>query len=539
MANKVIVVRVGQRETRIVHMEHKNTNPVVYGCVRFPTPEGAVQDGVIVDMAELAVGIHRTCEEKGIKTKDVIFTIASGKIASRDVSIPVVNKAKIDSLVMAKASDLFPIDTEKYVFSYVMQGAQRKNEEGDNVQDVMVFAAPSELIDSYYTLADAAGLHIVALEADGNAVFQIMKRRVQDKVSMSVQMNRSATLINIISDDRLLLQRVIPYGINVFTEVMTADPVFQTPTEDEAYLLLKRNRVLVSQTNADNEKNNLSIEKRIEVTNNSSFLFSNITRVIEYYNTKYKEKPIEEIVLMGEGCAVAGIHELMTNELGIHTFTPDEIVGIHFSRIVNVNAFILQYINCFGSVFEPVGFVSQAVSQRAGKKESLTASLLVFAGFFAISIALAVFSIFQVFSAQDERDIAQIRANSLSIIQSQHEELTKTVSNYNLMKKLEYGTDSNNNHFHNLIRQLSERVPKTFRIQSIQSDEEKVTISAVSSDRLSSLTALQLQLNEMEGIQDVSIDEVSDAKEGNKHVYSYTLTFVYQNAKTETQEEVQ
>ena len=204
MAKKIMVVRVGEEETQIVHMERKSSNPMVYGCVRFPTPENAVKDGMILDMAELAVHIHKACVEKKIKTREAIFTITSSKIASRETSIPVVNKAKIQPLVMAKIQDLFPIDAEKYVFSYVLQGKQRQDENGDRFQDVMVFAAPSDLIDSYYMLADAARLHILSLEADGNAVFQIMKRQAKGKVSMSVQINSSSTLVNIISENRLL-----------------------------------------------------------------------------------------------------------------------------------------------------------------------------------------------------------------------------------------------------------------------------------------------------------------------------------------------
>ena len=47
---------------------------------------------------------------------------------------------------MAKVSDLFPIDVEKYIFSYVEQGEPKKTEEGGLIQDVMVFAAPSDLL---------------------------------------------------------------------------------------------------------------------------------------------------------------------------------------------------------------------------------------------------------------------------------------------------------------------------------------------------------------------------------------------------------
>lgn len=529
MAKKIIVVRVGEQETQIVHIEHGSSNPTVYGCVRFSTPEKAVQDGMIVDMAELAVHIHKACIDKGVRTREAIFTIASGKIASREVSIPVVNKTKIEPLVMAKIPDLFPIDAEKYVFSYVTQGKPREDEEGNKIQDVMVFAAPSELIDSYYKLADAAGLHILSLEADGNAIFQIMKRQAKSKVSMSVQMNLSSTLVNIISENRLLLQRVVPYGINVFTEVMTQEPVFQTPTENEAYTLLKRNRLLMHNLNAENPHDDPSLEKRIEVTDNAQFLLGNIIRVIEYYNTKYKDQPIEEIICVGKGCAIAGIHELMSNELGIPTFTPKEIDGIRFNRSVNVNAYILQYINCFGAVFEPVNFISREISQRAKKKGSLTGAVLVFAGCLLLSVVVCGFSIMQLFMTRDENERLRSRVMAMSPIQDEFDSLMAIENNRALISLVNGRTETNNNKFHDLLNEIEGYVPKTFRIQDVTSDEQHVTINAISTDKLLSLSALVMQMNKIESITNVKLDSITLKKEEmtKQRQYTYILSFDY------------
>ncbi len=529
MAKKIIVVRVGTRETQIVHMEYSNSNPTVYGCVRFPTPENAVQDGMIVDMAEVAARIHKTCIEKKIKTKDAIFTVASGKIASREVSIPVVNKAKIQSLVMAKVPDLFPIDVDKYVFSYVMQGKPREDENGDKWQDVMVFAAPSDLIDSYYSLADAAGLRILSLEADGNAVFQIMKRQVKSKVSMSIQINSSSTLINIISDNRLLLQRVVPYGIHVFTEIMTQESAFQTPTEIEAYTLLKRNRVILHNLNTENPNHDATLEKRIEVTDNASFLLGNINRVIEYYNTKYKDQPIEEIICMGKGCAIAGIHELLTNELGIQTFTPKDINGIRFNRLINVNAFILQYINCFGSVFEPVNFISHEVAQKVQKKGSLTGAVLIFISCLLLSIVVCGFSVLRFLMTKEENETLSSRVEAMSSVQSDYDALMAIETNYLLTALVDQMTTTHNNKFHSLLKEIESYVPKTFKIQNIKSDETEVAISATSTDRLLSLSALQIQLNRIPQIRNVKLDSIRKTKEAmSKQIqYTYNLTFEY------------
>ena len=506
MAKKVIVVRIGTNEVQIVHMEHTANYPTVYGCVRFPTPENAVKDGMIIEVAELATCIRKACADKGIRTKNVIFTVASGKIASRETSVPIAKKKmKIQPLVMAKVSDLFPIDVEKYIFSYVEQGEPKKTEEGGLIQDVMVFAAPSDLIDSYYTLANAAGLHIESIDADGNAVFQVMRRQVKSKegVTMSIQINQSATLVNIISDNKLLLQRVVPYGINVFTEVLLQEPVFQVQTEEEAYTLLKRNRVILHNLNSENQENNPSLDKRIEVTDNASYLIGNIGRVIEYYNSKYKDRPIQEIICMGKGCAVAGIHELLSNELGIQTHTPEELAGVRFNRKVNINAYILQYINCFGAVFDSVHFVSNAVRQKEEKKGSMTGAVLIFAGCLLISILVGGFSVMRL--------------------------LQEEVVNRKMLDVFDLYCDNKNNHFHALLKSMEAQCPKSFKIRSITSDEAKVMINAISTDKLLSLSALQIQLEKIDGISSVKIDSITETNEAltKKKQYSYTITFAY------------
>ena len=532
MAKKVIVVRIGTNEVQIVHMEHTANYPTVYGCVRFPTPENAVKDGMIIEVTELATCIRKACADKGIRTKDVIFTVASGKIASRETSVPIAKKKmKIQPLVMAKVSDLFPIDVEKYIFSYVEQGEPKKTEEGGLIQDVMVFAAPSDLIDSYYTLANAAGLHIESIDADGNAVFQVMRRQVKSKegVTMSIQINQSATLVNIISDNKLLLQRVVPYGINVFTEVLLKEPVFQVQTEEEAYTLLKRNRVILHNLNSENPENNPSLDKRIEVTDNASYLIGNIGRVIEYYNSKYKDRPIQEIICMGKGCAVAGIHELLSNELGIQTHTPEELAGVRFNRKVNINAYILQYINCFGAVFDSVHFVSNAVRQKEEKKGSMTGAVLIFAGCLLISILVGGFSVMRLLQEKETNRMWTNRVQAMEPVESEFAALLEEVVNRKMLDVFDLYCDNKNNHFHALLKSMEAQCPKSFKIQSITSDEEKVTINAISTDKLLSLSALQIQLEKIDGISSVKIDSITETNEAltKKKQYSYTITFAY------------
>lgn len=532
MAKKVIVVRVGSKTTHIVHMENAISNPAIYGCVRIPTPERAFEDGMIIDVVEIARRIKKACQDKNIRTKDVIFTIASSKVASRETTIPVVNKTKVSQLVMSQVGDLFPVDSDSYIFSYLLQGKPRQDEEATQIQDVRVFAIPSDMVDCYYTLANTAGLNVVALEADGNSIFEIMRRQVKDGVTMAIQLNRESTLVNIITQEKLLLQRSIPYGVNAFAEAVMQEAAFQINDIEAAYKMLASQRVLLPHLNEENPEGNFSLEKRGEVTDNGEYMISNIARVVEYYNSKFKDQPIQEIMCAGVGCSVAGIHELIENEVGIPVRKPEVLEGIRFNRKVSIDAALLQYINCFGAVFKPVRFIPREVARKEAKKGKLTGSVMIFVGLFLLSAVLAGLSIFQVLMASDERDLAKAKHDSLAPIQNEYTEQMQIMTDYDLYKAVEAAVDTNGNHFHALINKISSLCPRSFKIQSISADEQKVTISAVSVDRLSSLSKLQMQLNTIDEIKSVKINQISESKDvlTKKTQYVYTLEFTYANA---------
>lgn len=529
MAKKVVVIRVGSMTTHIVHMDNAINNPTIYGCVRIPTPEHAYVDGMIADVVEVARRIKTACHEKGINTKDVIFSIASSKVASRETSIPVVNKKKISQLVMSQVSDLFPVDSDNYIFSYLLQGMPRQDKDASQVQDVRIFAVPSDMVECYYTLANTIGMNVVALEADGNSIFEIMRRQVTDGVIMSIQLNRGTTLVNIMSKEKLLLQRSIPYGINAFAEVVTHEPAFQVKDVEEAYRMLATQRVLLGRLGKENPTGDFSLEKRGEVTDNGEYMISNIIRIVEYYNSNFKDQPIKEIICAGVGCSVVGIHELIANEVGIPVNKPEKLDGIRFNRKVSMDSALLQYINCFGAVFKPVRFLPREIARKEAKKGALVGAVLIFIGLFLLSGVLAGLSVFKVIEATEERDIARERYNAMTPVQDEFNELTRIVTNYELYKMVKAGIDTHGNHFHALLDRIADLCPKSFKIQSIVADEMKVTISAVSVDRLSSLSKLQMQLNKIENIQNVTIAQISESTETltKKKQYVYTLEFYY------------
>lgn len=571
MAKKVVVVRVGTETIRIVHMDNTPVNPTVYGCVRVPTPEGAVVDGEVKNIIDVSRRIKQACVEKGIATKDVIFSLASSKIANRETTIPFVKDNKIQGIVDAKVGDMFPVDKERYIFSYVKQGEGRSANENEEVTDgsenkeeepevtddtkkkekksfninlgkkeganqvervidLLVYAAPLDLVRSYYALAEGCEFNVVGIEVDGNGIFQIMKRQVKGGVEMAVQINRENTLINIMSNEKLLLQRTIPYGADAIIGAAMAEPAFQVPEYDKAAKLLASQRVLLHSLSASNPQGDLSMQKRIELTQSASSLIGNISRVMEYYNSRYRDEPVRSIIVTGNGASIAGIHELMTNELDVPAVTPNELQGVQFNRQIEVNANILQYVGCFGAVYSPVNFIPEEIKNRVATKDSLMSIAVGLAAVVVVCVVMVVASLITVQSAKSECEAAKARLTSLRPIEAKYNELVDNKEKIATFLMVKNEVNTNNNRLHTVLDDIKARCPSDFRIDSVNMDSQGGSINCTSKDKLSSVAALVIRLNLISDIKNVDITSSisrTEDKVTQRRQYTYTISFDY------------
>ena len=272
------------------------------------------------------------------------------------------------------------------------------------------------------------------------------------------------------------------------------------------------------------------MQKRIELTQSASSLIGNISRVMEYYNSRYRENPIQAIIVTGNGAKLAGIHELINNELGIPARTPNELLGVAFNRQIEVNANILQYVGCFGAVYSPVNFIPEEIKNKTATKDSIMSIALVFAASIVLCVVLSVFSVIRLSAAEDEYETAHAKAVALQPIEDRYKELEKTRQQIKTYKRIEFAVDTYNNELKDILEYVKEICPDSFRIDSINTNDEGGTINCTSQDRLSSVAALVIRLNLCTDIKNVNITSAITKAEDDvtkKRQYTYTITFDY------------
>ena len=120
---KVLSIEIGPSLTRLCEVDYKEKNPKVYKWATIQTPQDTLKDDIVEVNEALVSAIKGVLREKHMHAKKLVFAMNSTKIASREVVIPFVKENKVGDIILANASDFFPVDLEQYELGYSIIGA--------------------------------------------------------------------------------------------------------------------------------------------------------------------------------------------------------------------------------------------------------------------------------------------------------------------------------------------------------------------------------------------------------------------------------
>lgn len=421
MANKVISIEIGNAVTRIVQMDYQTKHPKIYRHTTIPTPEGCINDGYInLENPALGEDIRKALSSERMGgTKNVIFTIASSKILTREVMLPPIKANMIDATVQMNLSEYFPIDLSQHEISNIVL---EHITEGDNAgrYRVLIIAAEKSLIASYEMLAKRMGLTLIQVDYVGNSIFQCFKNETTNRCNMVLKIEEQQTTITIIDHQNLLLQRNISYGIEEVIREVIEKKAFGVKTYDEACQYIKENTCIfenisntgigITPEDAEDATGNAMLEARSAVTKVMAGFINAVSRVIDFYNSRYSV-PIDRIFVCGMGGDLNGINTLLTNEMGIKTHVLKKLEEISWVNTTDLAGFHC-YAATIGAAFAPVGLYSKAkVDKKKHQTNYKALGILLFVFSAVLSAVLFVPKFFALQEVKDENaDLKAIKA---------------------------------------------------------------------------------------------------------------------------------
>lgn len=551
MNNRVLSIEIGNSFTKICEIDYKVKKPKVYKVLTVETPEGVVVDGMLQPTQEYADHLVNALGTNGIHTRRVIFTISSTRVASREVQIPNVKANKIEALVKTNANDYFPVDLTQYEIGHYLAGGL--TEEGK--LRVMALAVPKALLDSYYQLAQMCGWEVECFDYSSNSLYQILRDEKTETVTMMIKIDENSTIVTVLSAGKVLLQRTVAYGVQDAIETMIASGAYAVSDPMSAVERFQKktclNRVLhpgdkLWEENAgrweDEDAGNVEVTAaRQKITSSLEPLIVGVSRVIDFYDSRNGDTPIERTYVTGLGGSFSGMSKLFTNclERKVHTLSDmDDKIGM--SKAIRSTR-PAAYISCLGAVLAPVGLIDKSTQKAKGltvvsgtNYTFVSVAILVLG--VILSIAMAVTSLTRYFGTVAENVALQARVEELQPAQTVYNEYLSAAAQYDKYKYLYEYTENPNENLVEFINELEQILPDSFYTDSFSSDQTGISMTVNVEGKAAAARTI-LNIRNMESIEDVQISNITDNQDemGGSWVM-FSMTGTYRELSDETEE---
>lgn len=520
MANRVLCIEIGNRMTHVVETDFKVKEPKIYKSFSFQTPDNLFKEETLADVLPFKERLDAGLEEHKIKTRKAVFVLASSRIASRDVVIPHVKENRIRTLLYANSAEYFPVDLEKYQLSYRL--LDEVEEEGEQKYKLMVLAVPNEMIDAYKSLAKVCLLTLVDLDYIGNAATQLLEKNIKNDLYAAVRLEEDTTMITIVRENKIELQRTFPYGIADVIQAVQKSGHFG---EDiDFYETLEKMR----------KENVLSLEEeeiQEDITEGFRAITGNVSRVMNFYSSNHAGAEMENIVLYGTGADICGMEQYLSDELSIPVSGESLREALPQEKGNTGDYYPLMYLTCVGAAVNPMKFRLEDEKEVAEKKKEHKQIHIEPKNFFGICVVVSLVLLLAVVpyygylkmgvhKLQKERSEKQYLAD-------EYKEYNQAKTEYEKIENLYQETTTTSEGIGDFIDELEKNMPSDILVRSITSNSESVTMDIRVSSKREAAKVVD-ELSDFESISDVQVKSLEETKsETNQSYVDFMVVCTY------------
>lgn len=515
---KILSIEIGVDVTHVLEMDYRVKNPKVYRSFSFQTPVGVIGEAGVRKSEEFRTALHKLLDANKIKTRKTLFVVNSGKIASREVLIPMIKENRIKDFLNTNSADFFPVDLSRYQLVYRNEGVVQQDKV--KKRKLYVFAVPGDLVQSYEELADFCSLELTALDYVGNSIFQMMHKAVGNNICCSVKLDNNATMITIINQGMVVLQRTVFYGFEEVEKVVVDSGLFPKEQYPAAMDILQQTDCLDANQAAPEDTMNAMRAEAVEALRP---MIGNIRRVLDYYQSRNNGAEVKECFLIGNGAYIKGLDRLMSLELNlpVHLQEKDVLNGFRTSG----GRLDAMYEACYGAAIQPLDFVfgsaqtAKIIEEK--KKRELFAAKLIGLLCVACAVILLALSGVQRIALSHELNNLNKQKDELEYIQDIYNAYVDTKSQYDDVTKMNGKTETVSDALADAIEEMEEKFPSGVKVTSLTSNGEGISMDIEVSTKEEAAKILQ-NLATFDAFRSVTTNGITESTDENGKI---TVTF--------------
>jgi type IV pilus assembly protein PilM len=314
--DSVVGIDIGSSQMKIVYAEAAKGSSRISRIAICPTPPESVKEGVVVNIPEVAAALKNCLRNAGIKSQNAIAAVAGPGVIVRQVQVPTMPERVLRKTIGFEATKYISTTVEDSVVEFDILGPS----ETDGQMNIMLAAAPRQMVDTRVAVLEMAGLDPIALDVEVLASIRSLteyssNKSLVDRTIAILEIGGGHSEINLISQGNLEITRTIPIsGDSLTNSIRTA--LGCEFAEAEARKLDLDISILCDTPAGSTEDPALR-----GVQNLIDELLREVRRSVNYYQSQSPEGTVDNnvdtVILSGGSARMRGLGEYVTSRLGL------------------------------------------------------------------------------------------------------------------------------------------------------------------------------------------------------------------------------
>lgn len=307
-------IDIGCASINVAQVDPHNGSWRLSRAISVPTPADSVRDGVVIDPDAVGMTIRAAMREGRIQATSAVIAVAGGSVIVRTVRIPKMAEATLRKSIKFEAGRYVPSSIEDSFIEFEIIG-----DAPDGQMDVLIVAAPREIVESRIEACERAGLEAEIVDIEAFAMYRSLVEAstdpgLQAETVALVDVGAITTNVSVVSNGVFAMTRSIPHAGKTLTEALKSYFKLSDEDAEEGKLQLDLNQLVDEGKVIENAPLRV-LQPHVDE------LIREIRRSLNYYQSQQTEggasAPVSRMILSGGGAQMTGLAPYFEHKLGI------------------------------------------------------------------------------------------------------------------------------------------------------------------------------------------------------------------------------
>jgi type IV pilus assembly protein PilM len=322
LAKKAFVgLDLGHHAIKAVQLEQTHSGWRVTRTASIATPPEAIKDGVVVDQVAVSNAIRDLLRDSHITATAAHIAVAGASVVVRTVRIPKMPESTLRKSIKFEASRYVPSSVNDSYIEFEILG-----EADENQMDVMMVAAPKDVVESRIAACEGAGLEVESVDVEPFAAYRSLAESGltpdwAEGTFALVDIGASTTNLSVVQDGVFTMTRSIPNGGNTLTDALKSYFKLGDSDAENGKLQLDLTELL------DDAKPRENPPLRV-LQPHLDDLVREVRRSLNYFQSQQTDgteaKQVKRIIVTGGGAKLPGMAQYIAHKLQL----PVESIGV-------------------------------------------------------------------------------------------------------------------------------------------------------------------------------------------------------------------